>query len=176
MNYNKHVQLHGKPGSGLFLQPRDQKILQDVADKPDVLPQTKFSRNKSKPTGTQRDHCVGRKLTPSPIMVPMAKQLLNISRQVAVLRTMTLHFWMLTLDMPWIVPMKLAHDAFVKKQELALDTDRWKLNAIQCEIWEAMVVTMKNAMQEVPADHEFDAQAQQLHLEFEKHLQYFTTQ
>ena len=35
---------------------------------------------------------------------------------------------------------------------------------------------MKNAMQEVPADHEFYAQAQQLHLESEKHLQYFTTQ
>ena len=30
-----------------------------------------------------------------PIMVPMAKQLLKISSQVSVLRTMTLHFWML---------------------------------------------------------------------------------
>ena len=106
----------------------------------------------------------------------MATQLLKISRQVAVLRTMTLHFWMLNMDMPWIVSMKLAHDAFVKKQELAVDTDRWKIDPTQCEILEAMVVTMKNAMQEVPADHEFYAQAQQLHLELEKHLQYFTTQ
>ena len=66
MNYNKHVQLHGKPGSGFFLQPRYQKILQDVADKPEVRPQTKFARNKSKPTGTQSDHCAGRKFKPSP--------------------------------------------------------------------------------------------------------------
>ena len=65
MNYNKHVQLHGKPGSGFFLQPRDQKILQDVADKPEVRPHTKFERNRSTPTGTQSDDCAGRKLEPS---------------------------------------------------------------------------------------------------------------
>ena len=82
------------------------------------------------------------------IMVPMAKQLLNISRQVAVLRTMTLHCWMLKQDMVWIVQIKLAHEAYIKKQELALDTDRWKLDPIQCEIWEAMVIAMKHAVKE----------------------------
>ena len=35
--YNKHVSLHGKPGSGLFLQPRYLSTLQDVAAEYKIL-------------------------------------------------------------------------------------------------------------------------------------------
>ena len=86
-------------------------------------------------------------------MVPMAKQLLNISRQVAVLRTIIMHFWMLKHDMVWIVFMKLAHKAYLKKQDWVLDTDHLKFDAIQCEIWEAMVIARKHAFKEVEAEH-----------------------
>ena len=39
-----------------------------------------------------------------------------------------------------------------------------------------MVVAMKNALHEVETSHEFYAQAQQVHSELEKHMQYFVAQ
>ena len=72
--------------------------------------------------------------------------------------------------------MNMVHDAFVQTQSLALDTDRWKLDPIQCEIWEAMIKSMKKLMKYAEADHEFYTQAQHLHVELEKHSQYFETQ
>ena len=65
-----------------------------------------------------------------PIFVPITKQLRKISSQVAVLRTMPLHFWTLTEYMVWVTPGQLAHEAYVKKHELTSDADPWRMDPI----------------------------------------------
>ena len=50
------------------------------------------------------------------------------------------------------------------------------MDPIQCDIWEGMVTAMQLALHDVPDDHEHYTQAEQVHEELEKHMQYFKMQ
>ena len=67
------------------------------------------------------------------ILLPMAKQLLNVSRQVAVLRANVLSHYMLRKDMIWIEPMLEAHQKYVQKQQTMPEGDKWKADPIRVD-------------------------------------------
>ena len=83
------------------------------------------------------------------ILVPMAKQLLKVSRQVAVPRANVLCHYMLKKDMIWIGPMLAAHQQYIAKQQTMQEGEKWKQEPIQVELWDVMIRTMTQAIREV---------------------------
>ena len=105
-----------------------------------------------------------------PVMIPLAKQVLKISRQVAVLRAMTLHFYMLDKSQPWIEPMQQAHQQHVAAQQLAQEGEKWKMDPIQVVIWQAMIKAMHQAIKDTKQEGmntEDSQQVQRIFKEFE---------
>ena len=106
------------------------------------------------------------------ILVPLAKQLLKVSRQVAVLRANVLSHYMLKKDMIWIGPMLDAHQKYIQKQQTMQEGEKWKQEPIQVELWDVMIRTMTQAIREVEDSNSEKQKAQQVEEELNKYIQY----
>ena len=106
------------------------------------------------------------------ILMPMAKQLLKVSRQVAVLRANVLSHYMLRKDMIWIGPVLEAHQKYVQRQQTMPEGEKWKADPIQVELWDVMIRTMTQALREVEDNNSEKQKAQQVEEELNKYIQY----